>query len=115
MGDLTGKIAALDPKSRQLVVSLVDLLLAKNQKEPFDLEAYKKHIQTVGAWTEEDEVAAQLFNSEDLKMLLHEISKRLIKKQETISTLHKYRGKGQGVWAEDAQEFVNKLRENDRF
>jgi hypothetical protein len=66
MGDLAGKIAALDPQSRELVMSFVDMLLSKNKKEPFDLEAYKKRIQNVSVWTEEDEAAmaenAKLFN-----------------------------------------------------
>lgn len=66
MGDLVGKIAALDPQSRELVMSFVDLLLSKSKKEPFDLEAYKKRIQNVSVWTEEDEKLmaenAKLFN-----------------------------------------------------
>lgn len=118
MGDLAGKIAALDPQSRELVASFVDLLLAKTNKTPFDLEAYKKRIQNLSVWTEEDEAAmienAKLFNPEDLKVLLDEISKRLTKSQEVVTVLRNYRGKGQGVWVGDAQEFVNKLRENDR-
>jgi hypothetical protein len=66
MGDLAGKIAALDPQSRELVMSFVDMLLSKNKKEPFNLEEYKKRIQNVSVWTEEDETAmaenAKLFN-----------------------------------------------------
>lgn len=29
--------------------------------------------------------------------------------------LEKYRGKGQGVWQKDAQEYVNQLRKDDRY
>jgi hypothetical protein len=37
------------------------------------------------------------------------------KKQQTLKALEKIRGIGEGIWNEDAQEYVNRLRDNDRF
>jgi hypothetical protein len=49
---------------------------------------------------------------EQLKIYSHLVSK-LNKRSETFSILEKIRGRGN--WNIDAQEYVNKLRENDRF
>ena len=38
----------------------------------------------------------------------------LDKKEQVLATLERYRGIGKGVWDEDAQEYVNRLREDDR-
>ena len=39
----------------------------------------------------------------------------LNKREQTLAVLEKYRGIGKGVWNEDAQEYINRLREDDRF
>ena len=44
-------------------------------------------------------------------------AQKLSKKQRieyNLEQLEKLSGIGQGVWGEDAQEYVNKLRDNDR-
>lgn len=53
-------------------------------------------------------------DEQELKIVLAEVSRRLGKKDQALNVLRKYRGRGKGVWAEDAQEHVNKLREHDR-
>lgn len=38
------------------------------------------------------------------------------KQQEDVKMkLGAYKGRGKGVWQQDAQEFVNQLRDDDRF
>ncbi|RRB11590.1 hypothetical protein [Larkinella knui] len=54
-------------------------------------------------------------NSEELEMVYHELMKRLNRIDRIKNTLAKVRGKGEKVWSQDAQEYVNQLRENDRF
>jgi len=39
----------------------------------------------------------------------------LNKREKVLAVLERFRGKGKGVWDEDAQEYVNRLRANDRF
>ena len=39
----------------------------------------------------------------------------LTKKELTLAILDSIKGAGKGVWDMDAQEYVNQLRENDRF
>jgi hypothetical protein len=38
----------------------------------------------------------------------------LNKRDQILVELEKYRGIGKGVWREDAQNYVNRLREDDR-
>lgn len=39
-----------------------------------------------------------------------------VRQQETVrARLAKYRGVGQGIWQEEAQQYVNQLREDDRY
>jgi hypothetical protein len=39
----------------------------------------------------------------------------LSKREQVLAVLEKYRGIGKGVWNEDAQDYINGLREDDRF
>lgn len=39
----------------------------------------------------------------------------LSKREQVLAALEKYRGIGKGVWEEDAQDYINRLREDDRF
>jgi hypothetical protein len=34
------------------------------------------------------------------------------RREQILATLEKIRGKGKGLWTLDAQDYVNKLREN---
>ncbi|WP_421829179.1 hypothetical protein [Larkinella sp.] len=54
-------------------------------------------------------------NSDELELVYHELLKRLDRLGRIKNTLTKFRGKGGQVWSQDAQEYVNKLREDDRF
>jgi hypothetical protein len=56
-----------------------------------------------------------LLQPADLEVLYVEIAKRLHKMNKTIAILTKYAGKGKGVWQTDAQQYIQQLRENDRF
>jgi hypothetical protein len=37
------------------------------------------------------------------------------KKEYALRLLDELAGMGQGIWEEDAQKYVNRLRDNDRF
>jgi hypothetical protein len=37
------------------------------------------------------------------------------KKENALKLLEELKGIGEGVWNEDAQAYVNRLRDNDRF
>ncbi|RRB02163.1 hypothetical protein [Larkinella rosea] len=54
-------------------------------------------------------------NSDELEVVYRELLKRLNRIGRIKTTLTKFRGKGENVWAQDAQEHINKLREDDRF
>ncbi|HEY8933637.1 MAG TPA: hypothetical protein VIM65_00385 [Cyclobacteriaceae bacterium] len=51
---------------------------------------------------------------EQLEVYAH-LASKLKKREQVLSSLEKIRGKGLGLWNKDAQEYVNRLRENDRF
>jgi len=51
---------------------------------------------------------------EQLEVYAH-LASKLNKREQILSILEKIRGKGKGLWTTDAQEYVNRLRENDRF
>ena len=57
---------------------------------------------------------SQLSNDE-LKILLQEVNKHIEKMEKIRLVLSRIRGKGQGIWNQDAQEFVNQLRTDERF
>jgi hypothetical protein len=39
----------------------------------------------------------------------------LTKREKVLAILERYKGRGKGIWDEDAQEYVNRLRADDRF
>ena len=51
---------------------------------------------------------SQLSNDE-LKILLQEVNKHIEKMEKIRLVLSRIRGRGQGIWNQDAQEFVNQL------
>ena len=52
---------------------------------------------------------------EEVEQVYHELGKRMKRAARALEILEKYRGRGAGVWEEDAQEYVNTLRDDDRF
>jgi hypothetical protein len=56
-----------------------------------------------------------LLTPSELELVYYEIQKRVNKTNRVKEVLSKIRGKGKGVWLLDAQEYVNQLREDDRF
>lgn len=52
---------------------------------------------------------------DDLELILKRIVHRLHESQRIESIIEEYRGIGKGIWDSDAQEFINKLRENERL
>jgi hypothetical protein len=38
----------------------------------------------------------------------------LSKREKVLAVLERFKGRGKGVWDEDAQEYVNRLRADDR-
>jgi len=47
--------------------------------------------------------------------VLNRLSYKLKKKEELLKSLEEIRGLGKGLWGMDAQEYINRLRENDRL
>lgn len=43
------------------------------------------------------------------------LAKKLKRREELAKSLDEIRGIGKGIWKMDAQEYVNKLRADDRF
>jgi endonuclease YncB( thermonuclease family) len=41
------------------------------------------------------------------------IYESLDRKEQILAALERFRGKGKGIWNEDAQEYVNRLRADD--
>ena len=52
---------------------------------------------------------------EELEEVLQFLLKKTQRSDKVKMKLEKYRGKGQGVWQEDAQAYVNQLRKDDRY
>ena len=50
----------------------------------------------------------------EAKQLFRELLKKLRRKDEAIEFLAKLKGVGEGLWTEDAQEYVNKSRQDAR-
>lgn len=53
----------------------------------------------------------------ELEIILDELVRRINRSQQIKEALLKVKGKGKGVWTkegEDAQEYINNIRENDR-
>ncbi len=53
-------------------------------------------------------------DSDDLELIRTKVKERLDKKQKAEAILKRYIGKGNGVWNIDAQNYINKWREDDR-
>jgi hypothetical protein len=49
-----------------------------------------------------------------MEIYLH-LASKIKRREEVLAILEKYKGKAEGVWEMDAQEYVNQLRANDRF
>ena len=54
-----------------------------------------------------------LLSSVELKVLLDEINQQIERAEKIRRALTAVRGKGQGVWQQDAQLFINNMRTND--
>lgn len=52
---------------------------------------------------------------QEVAELHYELSKRVDRQEQTRAILAKYRGKGAGVWPGEPQEYINTLRDADRF
>jgi len=50
----------------------------------------------------------------ELEVIYQEVAKRMSQISRATKLLAKYRGKGQGIWSLDAQEYVQQLRQNTR-
>ena len=53
--------------------------------------------------------------AKEVEEVLQYLLKKTRCKESVKSRLARYRGKGQGVWQQDAQEYINQAREDDRF
>ncbi len=51
----------------------------------------------------------------ELSVVLKEVLVRRRRTERVQSVLARYKGRGKGVWTEDAQQEVNRLRDGDRF
>jgi len=51
---------------------------------------------------------------DELELVLRKIKKKMNRKKRAESALNQYIGKGDGLWGIDPQEYVEKLREEER-
>lgn len=56
-----------------------------------------------------------LLQPNELVMLYQEVERRVRRINKASVILSKYCGRGKGVWLEDAQDYINQLRNDDRF
>ena len=54
-----------------------------------------------------------LLSQMELKVLLDEINQQIERAEKIRRALTAIRGKGQGVWQQDAQQYINLMRTND--
>ena len=54
-------------------------------------------------------------SSEEIAILMTELNKQIERADKIRLALQRVRGKGQGVWQQDAQEFINQIRTDERF
>ena len=54
-----------------------------------------------------------LLSQAELTILLEEINQQMERAEKIRRALNAVRGKGQGVWQQDAQEYINTMRNND--
>lgn len=52
---------------------------------------------------------------QEVAELYQELSRRIDRQNQIRTILATYRGRGAGVWPEEAQQYINKLRDADRF
>ena len=52
-------------------------------------------------------------NRTDLELVLQEILRKIDKEKLIHSIIDEYIGIGEGIWQTDAQEYVNKLRQEE--
>ena len=53
-----------------------------------------------------------LLSQRELKVLLDEINQQIERAEKIRHALNAIRGKGQGVWQQDAQVYINLMRNN---
>ncbi len=58
----------------------------------------------------------------DLRMLLHLLLDKILTAEKSAAaptgpkpSIKKYRGAAKGIWAQDAQAYINQLRNDERF
>jgi hypothetical protein len=51
-------------------------------------------------------------NSKELEIILSELMKKINRKKRAEAILDDYIGKGKGVWGNDAQKYIDDLRED---
>ena len=52
---------------------------------------------------------------DERNLLYQEILKKVKKMEHVLAILSKYKGKGKGIWDNDAQQHINDLRNDDRL
>lgn len=52
---------------------------------------------------------------DERNLLFQEIFKKVKKMEHILSILSRYKGIGKGIWNQDAQQYINDLRKNDRI
>jgi hypothetical protein len=53
-------------------------------------------------------------NISEIKLVLRELLKKVDQERSIQSILNEYKGIGKGLWPTDAQDYINKEREQDR-
>lgn len=56
-----------------------------------------------------------LLEDDELRILLADITKRLEKSRRFQGAFARFKGRGKGVWQQDAQQYINQLRSHDRI
>ncbi len=54
-------------------------------------------------------------NEQELQLVYNAILEKMNKKTQVIAALTRFKGKGEGVWNMDAQNYIDEMRANDRF
>ncbi len=57
----------------------------------------------------------ETLDERELEEVLQFLLNKTHRSEKIKAKLAKYRGKGQGVWQEDAQHHINELRKDDRY
>ncbi len=52
---------------------------------------------------------------EELEIVMNEIMQRISDVKRVNDVLESIRGKGAGIWNQDAQDYINEQRADDRF